>query len=410
MKHQLFVKAAIVGLFVGMMGVFWPGQSHATEAILTDDATVAMDKPAGSSRMTASYLCVGGLPGDNDNDDRQNAYLKFDLSPLPAGTTGTNIAKATLVLYARTVKHAGSFDVVAVNGAWTESTVTSATVPSPTEVEATGVGVTPGEFVTVDLTGLVRDWVDKVIANDGIALIHNGSDVNVQFDSKEGKKAVLPARLLITIVNGGTTAEAGLPGATGPTGDTGAQGPAGEAGAQGPAGEAGAQGPIGPTGDTGAIGPTGDTGAMGDTGATGPAGLSGSAFGTVATSQSTTSTNYTDLSTVGPTATVTVPDSGKVLVTLTAFMTNNSNNKDGYMSFSVVDVAPLPSFSVVSGTAASDAMSLHFNDDSLLSFQGSATYVVSGLSAGSHAFTAKYRTAGGTETFANRSIIVIPLP
>jgi hypothetical protein len=42
--------------------------------------------------------------------------------------------------------------------------------------------------------------------------------------------------------------------------------------------------------------------------------------------------------------------------------------------------------------------------------QGSATYLVTGLTAGSNTFTAKYRVDGSTGTFANRNIIVIPLP
>jgi hypothetical protein len=116
-----------------------------------------------------------------------------------------------------------------------------------------------------------------------------------------------------------------------------------------------------------------------------------------------------------------VPSSGKVLVTLTAFISNtacdsgdnkhdkgvksakcdNDDNCDkagGYMSFQVDTNAIV--------TATLDTTSLH----STTGFQGSATYVVTGLSAGSHTFTAKYRTTGNTETFANRSIIVIPLP
>ena len=72
------------------------------------------------------------------------------------------------------------------------------------------------------------------------------------------------------------------------------------------------------------------------------------------------------------------------------------------MSFQVDSVAIV--------TATLDATSLRFSDDDERFFQGSATYVVSGLTAGSHTFTAKYRTSAGTETFTNRSIIVIPLP
>ena len=162
------------------------------------------------------------------------------------------------MLYANTIRHAGSFDVVAVNGAWDERTVTSATVPSPTEMEAAGVGAALHDFVTVDLTGLVKDWVDGV-ANNGIALIPNGSNVNVLFDSKEGGAAF--PRLLITITEEPTYA-AGLIGATGATGATGADGAVGATGATGDVGATGA------TGDTGATGATGETGATGDTGAT----------------------------------------------------------------------------------------------------------------------------------------------
>ena len=42
-------------------------------------------------------------------------------------------------------------------------------------------------------------------------------------------------------------------------------------------------------------------------------------------------------------------------------------------------------------------------------FQGSATFYVSGLTAGSTTFTLKYKTSANTATFLNRSLIVIPL-
>jgi hypothetical protein len=43
--------------------------------------------------------------------------------------------------------------------------------------------------------------------------------------------------------------------------------------------------------------------------------------------------------------------------------------------------------------------------------QASATYVVSGLTSGaSDTFTAKYRVSGGTGSYSNRNIVLIPLP
>jgi len=44
------------------------------------------------------------------------------------------------------------------------------------------------------------------------------------------------------------------------------------------------------------------------------------------------------------------------------------------------------------------------------SFQGSATYLVTGLSPGSTTFTAQYRVTSGEGQFSMRSIVVIPLP
>ena len=64
--------------------------------------------------------------------------------------------------------------------------------------------------------------------------------------------------------------------------------------------------------------------------------------------------------------------------------------------------------------AACDARSLRRamgTSSSTGGITASAMYVVSGLTAGTYTFTAVYRTtAGGTGTFADRNIIVIPLP
>ena len=51
-----------------------------------------------------------------------NATLvKCDLSGLPAGTTGSQVTKATVKLYVDTVSLSGSLDVCQVTSAWTEA-------------------------------------------------------------------------------------------------------------------------------------------------------------------------------------------------------------------------------------------------------------------------------------------------
>jgi hypothetical protein len=112
----------------------------------------------------------------------------------------------------------------------------------------------------------------------------------------------------------------------------------------------------------------------------------------VATAQSTSSTTYTDLTTSGPAVTVTTGTSA--LVTVGATVTGDEGN----MSFAV---------SGASTVAADDTRALV----SAINVSLSRQIVLTGLTAGSNTFTAKYRSLSGvdTPTFANRDISVITL-
>ena len=124
--------------------------------------------------------------------------------------------------------------------------------------------------------------------------------------------------------------------------------------------------------------------------------------GPVATSQGTASTTYTDLATAGPVATVTIPASGKALVIVTSSETNGGTLGGAFMGFAV---------SGATTVAATDTQAFSFvnGGNQAQTVQGSGTFYVSGLTAGSNTFTAKFRATVGTATFANRSITVIPL-
>jgi hypothetical protein len=175
----------------------------------------------------------------------------------------------------------------------------------------------------------------------------------------------------------------GKPGPTGPTGPTGP--------ASGGTG-AGSTGPTGPTG------PTGTKGSTGATGATGPGGASGAQADSVDAIETTTSTTFTDLATVGPTVSIAIPSSGRVLVTLTAEIDPTGAGNLGIMSFvssgGSGDVSADLASALVAGSFA----------------HGSATYLIAGLSPGNHTFRAKYMTLGNTVKFRYRTIIVTPLP
>jgi hypothetical protein len=122
----------------------------------------------------------------------------------------------------------------------------------------------------------------------------------------------------------------------------------------------------------------------------------------VAATGTTSSTTYTDLASTekGPSVELTVPASGRVLVSVTAGMVGSTGSTSCFMGF---EVLPGP-------TPASDANALILAGNATQ--KASASFVVNGLTAGAHTFEAKYRAASAqsTCTFFNRSIFAIPLP
>lgn len=197
------------------------------------------------------------------------SYVQFDLATLPAGAT---VSKATLRLYVDSVTTAGSFDVYQVNSSWAESTLTYKDLPS-IGGSATGgypVSVTSSslnQFLVIDITPLVQDWVSGSEANYGVALELTSSSGSFSFDSKENTNTSHHPELEIEVAGPvgpqgpqgaqGLTGPAGTQGATGPQGPAGPTGPAGATSATGPAGAAGAPGPVGPTGPAGPAWPQG---------------------------------------------------------------------------------------------------------------------------------------------------------
>jgi hypothetical protein len=128
------------------------------------------------------------------------------------------------------------------------------------------------------------------------------------------------------------------------------------------------------------------------------------AYASVTTNQTTNSTSFTNLATSGPAVTVTTLTTA--LVTLTCLIQPNATAVAGFMNLAVsgattinAPAGPSAAFQTqTSGTVAS----------------GTVTYVLTGLTAGSNTFMAKYAQggtgAGGGTTagFSERFITVIP--
>lgn len=120
---------------------------------------------------------------------------------------------------------------------------------------------------------------------------------------------------------------------------------------------------------------------------------------TILTSESTASLTYVDLTTPGPSVTVTCGT-----IAIVAFAAACSNNTINCADLASVEV------SGASSVAASDNWSTVV--DGLPAGQSiriGMTHVFTGLTAGSNTFKMKYRAGSNTSTFTQREINVIPL-
>jgi|HubBroStandDraft_6_1064221.scaffolds.fasta_scaffold18441_3 hypothetical protein len=236
------------------------------QVVLTDDAFTWSQTPkANYGNQIALVVCSG-----------TNTYLKFNFASLPSNLNGTNVSGANVVLYADAVLNSGSMDVYAVNGSWSEGSITYNTAPALGNKLLSAVSVTKTGYLSLNLSSTVEAWLSGTLANNGIALVpSSGSQISVSFDSKENILTGHTAELGLVLVSAGPLGPQGVQGPPGSAGLQGPQGPQGATGAAGAAGAQGTQGPSGPAGPQGSPGPVGAQGSSGPSGPAGPAGPPG---------------------------------------------------------------------------------------------------------------------------------------
>lgn len=121
----------------------------------------------------------------------------------------------------------------------------------------------------------------------------------------------------------------------------------------------------------------------------------------VLTQETTTSTSYTDLTTAGPAATVTIGSSGRLFIQVGGWLENSGLDGISYMSFALSGANTL---------AAADARSVFYRAYAgVRQGQYANGFMIEGLAAGSTVCTAKHRVDAGTGTFINRRISAIAL-
>lgn len=120
----------------------------------------------------------------------------------------------------------------------------------------------------------------------------------------------------------------------------------------------------------------------------------------VLTSETTTSTSYTDLTTTTDSVSATVGASGSVLVCMAATIANSTIYTYSYASYGI---------SGGNTRAVDDDHCIILAQQSFGGLAAGACFLETGLSAGSATFKMKYKVSANTGTFSNRSIAVIPL-
>lgn len=116
--------------------------------------------------------------------------------------------------------------------------------------------------------------------------------------------------------------------------------------------------------------------------------------------ETTASTSYTDLATTGPQIS-SITTGSSAICAVGCEMSNDTGGARGFM-----------------GVAVSGSSTISPNDNRAFIYEsGSAgdliqatyTFIIESLTAGTNTFTAKYRVSGGTGTFADRSLTILPL-
>lgn len=117
---------------------------------------------------------------------------------------------------------------------------------------------------------------------------------------------------------------------------------------------------------------------------------------TVITSQTTTSTSFTDLATVGPQVTVTT---GTQALIMWGAQIENNGTDFAIMSYGCTGATTF---------SAGDSFALSHRDAAAAGRACMQHVYETGLSAGSNTITLKYRVTAGTGTFQRRRLVVLP--
>jgi len=228
MRNSQVTRYAALLAGVGFLVQSTP--SKAVDLVLTDDVTPT------EAAASANYGGSTVLGVSNASGSRRYTYLKFDTGTLPASAQASDIESAWLYLYVNTATTAGKFNVYPItsNNLWISTTPVAnstlegksagtaasgtitwsnpSTVTVGTAVPVDYSGGLVDEFVAVDITSIVQNWVTNSSTNYGLAIKPTGvanENINIQFDSKEAIATSHQPRIDVTLKTSNPTTYTG---------------------------------------------------------------------------------------------------------------------------------------------------------------------------------------------------------
>ena len=198
LRRRVQMKAvyALVGLLVLFLSV---SSSSAVTLHATDDTNVNL---AQLSQINGASVDV--FVRNVGTGGERHAYVRFDTSIIAPNTA---IDRVQLRMWVSAVSTAGPIDLYVVTRSWDEATLNAVIEPTrdPTPFATKLISVADQDsYVTVDVTTVVRDWVNGARPNFGIALLPNSAGVRVTLNSKENTGTSHPMEVEVVVSQAST--------------------------------------------------------------------------------------------------------------------------------------------------------------------------------------------------------------
>ena len=154
-----------------------------------DKITTTQDTYIDQKSANKSYGSTTTLKLNSRSRQVKQGLIRFDTSKIPAGDTVTN-AKLWFYVSGKG-KSPASVSVFEALETWSRSTTWSKK-PAMDGKSRGGVSVSKsGDYVVIDVTGLVQDWVDGDVPNNGIYVVAKSGEVTLNSADNKSYKPVL---------------------------------------------------------------------------------------------------------------------------------------------------------------------------------------------------------------------------